>query len=48
MKQQNKPKEVEILDEDLNLETKVTAKVAQVYPDHYETYLGDGVYLGDE
>lgn len=43
-KTNNQTKEVEILDEDLNLETHVTAQVAQKYPEHYETYLGDGIY----
>lgn len=40
-----KTKEVEILDEDLNLETHVTAQVTQTYPENYETYLGDGIYM---
>jgi len=42
-------KEVEILNEDLALKTQVSAEETQpeiIWPEHYETYLGDGIYLG--
>lgn len=51
MKNTNKPKEVEILDEDLNLDTHVTVnerRAERIWPEHYESYLGDGIYVSDE
>lgn len=49
MNKTNKP-EVEILDEDLNLDIHITADAGadKVWPEHYETYLGDGIYIGYE
>lgn len=47
-KPKNTIKEVEILDEDLNLETHVTVRVSTIYPENYEHYLGDGVYMEPE
>ena len=41
------PKEVEILDEDLDLTTRITAKVMSLNTSGWERTPGLGYYLGD-
>ena len=51
---QNRPEEVEILDEDLNLDTNINAKPTVINTDGWEEtpglgfYVGDGVYIKND
>lgn len=42
MNKPTKEKEVDILDEELNIET--SEEIERIWPENYETYVGDGIY----
>ena len=47
MKKENKTEEVKIHEEDLEPKTEEN-KNTKIWPEHYTTYLGDGIYLNCE